>query len=198
LLSRSNLETSFENKFGIKLEMGDITWGLDKIKLEDVRTFMGENINFYSSEITLIPDYKKSIRNFFSSRELIVFFKEIELLNISIYMPFTNLSDNSCDFPLNITYPEAFNKENKISLSKERLSIKEPKIFIPNKMFLSMENEEFDLLLNNKSYNSRINLDLVLGRYVSGEVSLNDLSENERYKQKCLILPAEPKNNVFY
>ena len=80
------------------------------------------------------------------------------------------------------------------------LVIKEGYLILTNKFIFSFQNESFNVASGDFSTKLNVGVDLSIGRYVSGEITLEDYSEPEpkKDKQTCLILPLEKPNNVFY
>lgn len=198
LLSKSNIENSIENKFGIDIDIGDIKFGLRKISFQEVYILNNKEITFYSSEILLKPDYKKSFNNFLSSKKPALLFKEISLHNSSLFFSFNNISDNSCESILNISYPILFDTLKSFVLSKDILYLNDSYISLPNKFYFSLDKESFTFSSEKSDNLIYISANLTLGRYIFGEINASYISGIQNNKQDCFILPIEKKNNVFY
>lgn len=202
IVNKQNLENSFENKFGAKLDIGKINLGINKIVLYDVTLYQGNRENFYSSEISFRIDYVGTLDYVFTNKRFIILFKEIKFSNISANFLNQKNSNNLCDSLLNISSSYPLTSLNSFNLTKNSLNIYNGQLALPNKFLFSFQGEYFNISSYNIIETVNVSVDLVAGRYVSGEIIIEDTSFSEQFvkeeKQSCLILPLEVQNNVFY
>jgi hypothetical protein len=200
LMNKHNIENAIENKFGIKLEISNIKFGINGIIFKDVRVINENKDSFYSSEIYFKLDYKGTYQYFISNKKLSIIFKEIKISDMSAIFPLSKNSNNLCESPLNISYSNSLNSLNFINITKDLLIIKNGHLSLPNKFEFSFQNESFNVSSNNFKVEMNISSNLNIGRYVSGEIILGDYGKQiiKEDKQTCLILPIESPNNVFY